>query len=159
MSPYQLVYGKKCHLPVELEFKAHWEIRRWNMDFEAANTKQKMQLSELEEWREKAYHKERTKRWHDKRIINKEFNPGDQVLLFNSRVRLFGHEKLQSKWDGPYKVVNSSSHGVVTLQDNEGTLFKVNGQCLKILLEPNKESEDLDEIDFFYFPTNINFRP
>jgi hypothetical protein len=69
-------------LAVELEFKAHWAIKRWNMDFEAVGTKRKMQLSELEEWREKAYHsakmyKERTKRWHDKRIIKKEFNPGD----------------------------------------------------------------------------------
>jgi hypothetical protein len=49
MSPFQLVYGKTCHMPVELEFKAHWAIKRWNMDFEAAGTKQKMQLSELEE--------------------------------------------------------------------------------------------------------------
>jgi hypothetical protein len=56
-------------------------------------------------------------------------------------------------------VVNSLSHGAVTLQDNEGTLFKVNGQRLKIFLEPNKESEELDEIDFLCFPTNINFRP
>jgi hypothetical protein len=56
------------------------------MDFEVAETKWKMQLSELEEWRQKVYHsakvyKERTKRWHDKRIIKKEVNPGDQVLL------------------------------------------------------------------------------
>jgi hypothetical protein len=61
-----------------------------------------MQLSELKEWREKAYHnaklyKERTKRWHDKRLKKKKFKPGDKVLLFNSRVKLFGHGKLQSK--------------------------------------------------------------
>jgi hypothetical protein len=68
------------------------------MDFEAAGTKRKIQLSELDEWREKVYHnakiyKERTKRWHDKRI-KKEFTLGDKVLLFNSRVKSFGHGKL-----------------------------------------------------------------
>jgi hypothetical protein len=73
------------------------------MDFEAAGVKRKMQLSELDEWHERAYHnsniyKERTKRWHDKRI-KKEFAPRDKVLLFNSRVKLFSHEKLRSKWE------------------------------------------------------------
>ena len=68
------------------------------MDFEAVGTKRKMQLSELDQWREKAYHnskiyKERMKRWHDKRIKRKEFTLGDKVLLFNSRVKLFGHGK------------------------------------------------------------------
>ena len=110
------------------------------MDFEATGTKRKMQLSKLDEWHEKAYHnakifKERTKRWHDKRI-KKEFALGDKVLLFNSRVKLFAHGKLESKWEGPFKVISTSSHGAVTLQNDKGTLFKVNGHRLKIFLQP-----------------------
>jgi hypothetical protein len=50
MSPYQIVYEKNCQLPVEIEFKAHWAIKRWNI--EAAGVRRKMQLSELDEWHE-----------------------------------------------------------------------------------------------------------
>ena len=69
------------------------------MDFQSAGIKRQIQLAELDEWREKAYHssklyKERTKCWHDKRIKIKQFKVGDKVLLFNSRIRLFGHGKL-----------------------------------------------------------------
>ena len=69
------------------------------MEFEAAEKKRKIQFSGLEEWREKTYHnaklyKESTKRWHDKGLKKKEFKSGDKVLLFNSRVKLFGHGKL-----------------------------------------------------------------
>ena len=157
MSPYQLVYEKTCHLPIELEFKAHWVIKQWNMDFEAAGIKRKMQLSKLDEWHEKAYHntkiyKERTIRWHDKRIKKKEFTLGDKVLLFNSRVKLFGHGKLQSKWEGPFKVISTSSHRAVTLQNDKGMLFKVNGHRLKIFLEPEKPPQDLDDEDFIILP-------
>jgi hypothetical protein len=141
---------------MELEHKTHWAIKRWNMDFEATGEKRKMQISELEEWREKAYHssklyKERTKRCHNMRM-KKGFAPGEKILLFNSRVKLLGHGKLWSKWEGPFMVVNAPSHGAVTLRTDKGTLFKVNGQCLKIFLEPIRPSEVVNELDFIILP-------
>jgi hypothetical protein len=64
-------------------------------------------------------------------------------------VKLFGHGKLRSKWEGPFKVISVSSHGAVTLQNDKGMLFKVNGQRLKLFLEPNKDLEEIDIINFF----------
>jgi hypothetical protein len=67
-------------------------------------------------------------------------------------VKLFGHGKLQSKWEGPFKVISTSSHGAVTLQNDKGMLFKVNGHHLKIFLESNKGPEELDIIEFIILP-------
>ena len=91
------------------------------------------------------------KRWHDKRLKKKEFKPGDKVLLFNSRVKLFGHEKLRSKWEGPYKVISTLSHGAVMLQNDEGMLFKVNGQHLKVFHDTQLLEEELYVINFIEF--------
>jgi hypothetical protein len=73
------------------------------MNVKLASRNRQKQIAKLEEWHEKAYHsaklyKERTKRWHDHRIKLKEFKQGDQVLLFNSKVKLFSVGKLRSKW-------------------------------------------------------------
>ena len=70
------------------------------------------------------------KKWHDQRILRREFKTGDQVLLFNSRLRLFPG-KLKSKWSGPYTVVSSTTFGAVTLRTNNHEEFKGNGQRLK----------------------------
>jgi hypothetical protein len=125
------------------------------MDLHLAGKNHQMQISKLEEWREKAYHsskiyKERTKRWHDKRIKHKEFKLRDKVLLFNSRVKLFDHGKLQSKWEGPFNMIEASSHGAVTLQHDTGNTFKVNGQRLKVFLEL-ENLEEIDVIEFLQF--------
>jgi hypothetical protein len=114
------------------------------------------QLAELEEWREKAYHsakiyKDRTKIWHDKRIKPKDFRARDKVLMFNSRVKLFGEGKLHNKWKGPYTIINTSSHGAITLQDDDGKFFKVNGQRLKVFHAPLNSNEEVDVINIIDF--------
>ena len=113
------------------------------MGLKQAEEHRKHQISELEEWRDKAYHsasiyKERTKRWHDKWLKPKVFNQGDKVLLFNFMVKLFGHRKLRSKWLGPYHIIDTSPHGAITIQDDDRNTFKVNGQCLELFLDHNK---------------------
>nr|GEZ28968.1 hypothetical protein [Tanacetum cinerariifolium] len=103
-TPYKLVYGKACHLPIELKHKAYWALKHANFDLKTVGDHRKYQINELNELCDQAYensliYKEKTKRIHDSKLKNRVFNIGDRVLLFNSRLKIFSG-KLKSRWSG-----------------------------------------------------------
>nr|GEX87650.1 reverse transcriptase domain-containing protein [Tanacetum cinerariifolium] len=134
-TPYKLVYGKSCHLPIELEHKACWALKHLNYDLKTTGDHQKLQLNELNELRDQAYensliYKEKTKKLHDSKIKNRIFNVGDRVLLFNYSLKIFSG-KLKTRWSGPFTITKVFPYGTVELSQPDGPNFKVNGHRVK----------------------------
>nr|GEX76277.1 reverse transcriptase domain-containing protein [Tanacetum cinerariifolium] len=98
-TPFRIVYGKACYLPVEIKHKAHWVLKQCNMDLILASEIRLMQLNELAELRDGAYknnriYKERAKKWHGSRLR------GDKdIMVCDKRIPVYGYGVLVSYTD------------------------------------------------------------
>nr|GEW60119.1 reverse transcriptase domain-containing protein [Tanacetum cinerariifolium] len=134
-TPYKLLYGKSCHLPIQLEHKAYWALKHVNFDLKTTSDHRKLQLNELNELHDQVYensliYKEMTKKLYDSKIKNRIFNVGDWVLLFNSCLKIF-LKKLKTRWSRPFTITKFFPYGTVELSQPDGPNFKVNGHRVK----------------------------
>ena len=155
MTPFKLVYGKSCRLPVEIEHRSYWAIRKVNLEYPKDAEMRKLQIQELEELRVQAYdnsriYKEKLISAHDKIITRKSFEVGDKILLFNSRLRIHPG-KLRSRWLGPFKITNIFPFGVYEIFSEKNGTLKVNGHRLKTFYE-NHDRGWIDEQNFGDYP-------
>ncbi|CAL0321530.1 unnamed protein product [Lupinus luteus] len=107
-----------------------------NFDQQLAGEKRITELHQLDELRLQAYnsseiYKERIKRYHDHKIVKRNFEADQQVLLFNSRLKLFPG-KLKSKWSGPFIIKCVNPSGAIELENPASKRhWIVNGQRIK----------------------------
>nr|GEX75297.1 reverse transcriptase domain-containing protein [Tanacetum cinerariifolium] len=153
-TPYKLVYEKACHLSIKLEHKAYWALKQVNVDLAVAGDHRKVQLNELNELRDHAYensliYKEKAKRIHDSKIKNRVFNIGDQVILFNSRLKIFSG-KLKTHWSRPFTIAKVFPYGTVELSQANGPNFKVNGHRVKHYFGGDVPQLDCPDCEVFH---------
>nr|GEX88387.1 DNA-directed DNA polymerase [Tanacetum cinerariifolium] len=131
-TPDKLVYGKACHLPIELDHKAYWALKHANFNLQTTDDHKKVQLNELHDqaYENSLIYKEKTKRIHDSKIKDRVFNIGYRVLLFNSRLKILSG-KMKSRWSRPFTISHVFPYGTVELSQPDGPNFKVNGHRLK----------------------------
>ena len=121
MSPYKMVYGKACHLPLELEHKAYWAVNELNYDFKLAGEKRLFDISSLDEWRTQAYEnaklfKEKVKRWHDKRIKNVSLK-SENMFFCTTLVLDSLQENSSPNGKGPYVIEEVYRSGAIKINN------------------------------------------
>nr|GEW21339.1 hypothetical protein [Tanacetum cinerariifolium] len=100
-TPYKLIYGKLCHLPIELEHRAYWALKHVNFDLKTAGDHRKLQLNELSELHDQAY----------------------ENSIFSG--------KLKTRWSSPFTITQVYPYATIELSQPNGLNFKVNGHRVK----------------------------
>ncbi|XP_076943299.1 uncharacterized protein LOC143613497 [Bidens hawaiensis] len=159
---YQLVYGKGCHLPIELAHSVLWAVKNINLDYECAGKQRKLNICELEELRDETYecassYKDKMKRVNDSKLRRKTLEEGLRVWLYNSQVKLFSGN-LKSKWTGPYQVKRVGKFRLVDIENFDDHLRKVvNGHRLKPCVEDADLNKEIHESKFCFMADELTY--
>ncbi|PIN06782.1 hypothetical protein CDL12_20667 [Handroanthus impetiginosus] len=119
MHLYSLVFGKASYLPVEVKHNAYGAVKKLNFDMlKIVGEKRLLQVNELDEFQLQAYenakiYKEKTKKWHDKKIVEHRFKP--EHMCCYSDLKFFPG-KLRSHWPGLFRITEVFSHRAVELK-------------------------------------------
>ncbi|XP_028752032.1 uncharacterized protein LOC114711771 [Neltuma alba] len=128
MSPYRIIYGKLCHILVELEHRSYWVVKSCNTDLKEVGLNKLLQIQNLKEMRSNAYHssdiyKQKTKLIHNANILRKRVKEGDKVLRYQARFK-FKKGKFKMSWDGPYIVIKVHDFRMIELKEEAtGKIF------------------------------------
>nr|GEY55179.1 hypothetical protein [Tanacetum cinerariifolium] len=146
--PYGVISSRMLYGHSELLLKLLLVVHR------IAGDHRKLQLNELSELRDQAcenslIYKERMKKLHDAKIKNQIFNVGDQVLFFNSRLKIFSG-KLKSRWSGPFTIFEIYPYETAKLTHSDGSNFKVN--CYRLKHYHGGDPPPLEILDVHTFP-------